>query len=80
MTRLDRLRRKYAAEYNYGGYIARRVHVAESNTGVIIACAKALGSNPYNWTRSMRDARHALYRGAIAAHLKHRQLVQHFRL
>ena len=70
MKRIDRLRRDYAAEWNLGERIAYRHHVGESNLTIIRACRAILGDRfaASTFGRNRRDARHALYRGAISAH------------
>ena len=82
MTRNARLKKVHGAEYRYGEYIANRLHVADNNLAVIRACRKALGGRkrkPANFTRGMRDARHALYLGAMAAHKANVDMYRHYR-
>ena len=70
MKRINRLRRDHAAEWNMGERIGHRHHVGESNRTIIRTCRAILGKRPaaFAFSRSRRDARHAVYRGAISAH------------
>ena len=70
MKRINRLRLYYAAEWNLGERIAFRHHVGESNLTIIRACRAIFGDEFASITfgRNRRDARHALYHGAISAH------------
>ena len=82
MTRIKRLEKKFPGEFHVGARIANRMHVSASDISVLRACWKALGNpkrNPSNFARDKRDARHALFRGALAAHKANRDLFQHFR-
>ena len=69
MKRITKLRRDHAAEWNMGERIGHRHHVGESNLTIIRACRAILGKRrSINFGRNRRDARHALYRGAISTH------------
>ena len=78
MTRKQRLKKLYPAEYAYGSRIANRLHVSASNLAVCRACRSAIKVQDRH-NRSLRNARHALYLGAIAAHKANRDLFTRYR-
>lgn len=78
MTRNRRLRTKYKGEYAYGERIANRLHVSESNLAVIRACRSTIKVQDRR-KRSLHDARHALYLGAISAHKANIALFRRYR-
>lgn len=78
MTRRERIVRKYKAEFHIGERIAFRTHVASSRRVVIAECWRILGRA--NRSVDKRDARHALYLGALKAHEANRAFVRKWRL
>lgn len=76
MTRAARLKRLHQGDWALGAHIAHRLHVGLSNRAVIYACRERL--NPrVRYDRRLRDQRHALYGGALAAHVKNRELYRY---
>lgn len=79
MTRNQRLAKM--PEYRFAARIADRQHVSASNLSLCRACWRAIDKKQRKLIRpgKTKDALHALFLGAIAAHKKNRDLFTHFR-
>lgn len=79
MTRYQRIKKAYAAEYHFGGMKAQRIHVGSRGREIIAECRAAI-AKPHRRALDKRDARKAYYLGALAGLREARALCAQFRL